>query len=145
MKMIINIFEETFDPWDIRLPPLHVDERMSGKIVQAGWAIWYCFGRDERGEFMDYYASHRMTDDRHVRIYEDGTVANLPALSSFGRYSADPQENERLQAEEREQRLGIEKMLEAKGFGLAGDEPGGVAMNRLLRSGRYDANATEGS
>lgn len=62
------------------MPPEHVRERKRGKIVEAGWAIWYLFGEDERGEYLDYYASHRMTNDRHLRIREDGAEEYLPTV-----------------------------------------------------------------
>jgi hypothetical protein len=39
------------------------------RVKSSGlWAIWYLFGEDERDEHLDYYASHRMTDDQHARV-----------------------------------------------------------------------------
>jgi hypothetical protein len=69
MTNIESKFNDSFAHWEIRLPSDAVEHRKRGKIVQAGWAIWYLFGFDEKGEYLDYYASHRMTNDRHVRIY----------------------------------------------------------------------------
>jgi hypothetical protein len=72
------------------LPPDHIEERRQGKLVAAGWAIWYLFGEDELGEYLDYYASHRMTNDRHIRIREDGTEECLPTVSTMRIISQDP-------------------------------------------------------
>lgn len=83
MRHIEGRFAEHFAPWDIVLPKEHVQKRRRGKIVVAGWAIWYLFGSDERGEYLDYYAAHRMTSDEHVRIYESGEIESLPAISTM--------------------------------------------------------------
>src|SRR5262249_43812462 len=42
-------FAESFAMWDICLPEEDVVNRRRGKIVKAGWAIWYLFGSDEQG------------------------------------------------------------------------------------------------
>jgi hypothetical protein len=132
MKEIAARFNDAFSHWDIRLPKDAVERRQRGKIVKAGWAIWYMFGSDERGEFLDYYASHRMTNDRHVRIYADGSTEALPAVSGLRLCSEDPEEDARLEAEFYADNKRIAEMLEEKGFGIDGDEPGGVQINRAL-------------
>jgi hypothetical protein len=71
-----------------------------------------------------------MTDDRHVRIYEDGTEESLPAITTFRVVSGDRREDEY-----REHNRRVGRMLEEKGFGIEGDEPGSVWMNRYLRMG----------
>lgn len=83
MREIERCFNNDFVSWGIILPPEHVRERKRGKIVEAGWAIWYLFGSDGRGEHLDYYVSHRMTNDRHLRIREDGTEEYLPIVSTM--------------------------------------------------------------
>ena len=133
MKKIETQFNGSFAKWEIRLPPEGLQRRERGKIVQAGWAIWYLFGSDEHGEYLDYYASHRMTDDCHERIYSDGRVESLPAIDAFVLSSSDPEEAARLKAESRARNREISELLAEKGFGLAGDEPGGVQINRSLR------------
>jgi hypothetical protein len=82
MKSIADGFARRFAYWKITLPQADIDGKRSGHISQAGWLIQYCFGNDETGEYMDYYAAHRMTDDSHVRIYDDGKEKSLPALNS---------------------------------------------------------------
>ena len=138
MRRIETRFRLAFARWGIALPPEHVRERRRGKIVASGWAIWYLFGEDERGEYLDYYASHRMTDDRHVRIRESGDSESLPAISAFRIVAPDPEENARLEAEYLERNRRVERVLEEKGFGIAGDEPGSVRMNRYLRRGEEE-------
>lgn len=138
LSTIETAFAKDFSHWGITLPPENVRERRRGKIVAAGWAIWYLFGHDERGEYLDYYASHRMTNDRHVRIYESGQVESLPAINSMRLASSDPEEDARLEAEHREEQCKVARILEEKGFGMEGDEPGGVQINRYLALGGDD-------
>ncbi len=103
--------------------------------MASGWAIWYLFGEDKRGEYLDYYASHRMTDDRHVRIWEDGGTESLPTLGTFRIASQDPEEDTRLKAEYLENNRRVGRMLKEKGFGVVGDEPLSVQVTRQLRLG----------
>jgi hypothetical protein len=84
-----------------------------------------------------------MTDDRHVRIREDGETERLPAISTFLVRSPDPTEDARLQAEYREHNRRVGRMLEEKGFGIEGDEPGSVRWNRYLRMGIKGAQGRE--
>ena len=132
MKNIEAAFNNSFSHWEIRLPPDAVARRQAGKIIQAGWAIWYLFGSDERGDYLDYYASHRMTNDRHVRIYADGVREGLPTIQDFQLCSQDPEEDARLEREYFARNQEVARMLEEKGFGLTGNEPGGVQINRHL-------------
>ncbi len=133
MNEVENRFNSTFSNWGIRLPPEDIANRSRGKIVEAGWAIWYLFGSDENGEYLDYYASHRMTEDSHVRIYVDGHEEYLPEIVGMRLASEDPEEDARLEAEYYAENQRVARMLEAKGFGAEGDEPGGVQMNRFLQ------------
>jgi hypothetical protein len=125
-------FNAEFAHWSIRIPPEDIAQRRRGRILHAGWAIWYLFGSDEMGEYLDYYASHRMTDDRHVRIGACGRCEALPTIHGFRRSSEDPTEDARLAAEYYAENQRVAKLLEAKGFGMRGDEPGGVQINRFL-------------
>lgn len=77
-------FDSEFSHWEISLPAEALATRSRGKIVKSGWAIWYLFESDDKGEYLA--------------------------------------ENQR-----------VAEMLQAKGFGIEGDEPGGVQMNRALR------------
>jgi len=125
-------FSQTFATWGICLPLQDVAARRLGKIVKAGWNIWYLFAFDETGDYLDYYASHRMTDDEHVRIRYDRQVENLPTISSVRICSDDPEEDKKLEAAYLAENRRIVRLPEEKGFGLSGNEPGGVQINRFL-------------
>jgi len=77
LRTIAQIFNSHFSSWKIFFPANDLRERKAGGIGGGGWSISYKFGSDERGEFLDYSAFHRMTNDRDVRIYGDGTVAGI--------------------------------------------------------------------
>jgi hypothetical protein len=106
----------------------------AGHLVQEGWAIWFRFGSDEDGEYLDYYAAHRMTNDRHVRLRDSGTEEDLPALSTIRLVSTDPAEDARLLGEHLAENRRTEQLLSEKGFVLTGAEPFPVAENRYLAS-----------
>ncbi len=136
MHRIEARFRESFSYWRIELPREDVENRRRGKIVEAGWTIWYLFGSDDSGEYLDYYSSHRMTNDSHVRIHEDGRVESLESLDGMRRTSADPDENARLENEFWEHNERVSRLLEEKGFGLQGDEHGSAIVNRGLLQSR---------
>jgi hypothetical protein len=138
MDQIEAQFNAAFRHWKIVLPSEDIENRRQGEIIQDGWMIKYLFGSDEKGEYLDYYAAHRMTDDRHIRIYADGTNENLPVFSPFMQHSYDPAERARFEAEYYAENKRINAMLEAKGFGMRGNEPGGVLMNWLLKTEKLD-------
>ena len=142
---IVN-FNKSFEVWDIELSKEAVENRQLGKIVKSGWTIWYLFGTDEAGEYLDYYASHRMTNDRHVRLYADGGSKGLDSYWSMRRISDDPEEDKRLESEFWEHNERVSQQLEAKGFGLKGDEHPSTIINRALISSReLHQKVTEGS
>lgn len=116
MKLIADIFNECFSHWDIILPEENIKNRENGYIQKAGWLIQYCFGKDETGEYLDYYATHRMTTDSHMRIYADGREKSLPVLSTIHGTSEDPKEAKRLEDEFYKRNQEIAEMLAEKGF-----------------------------
>ena len=96
MNAIERTFARTFDNWGMSLPPDATALRRPGKIVQAGWIIRYVFGEDH----LDYYAVHRMTNPRHVRIHSDGRRESLEAPSEM--YATPRGADERAQQKARE-------------------------------------------
>lgn len=128
-------FRELFSNWELTLPAEDVAQRRRGRIIEKGWTVWYLFGRDERGEYLDYYASHRMTDDTHERIYADGTVEALESLQGMRLSSQDPVEDKRLADAYYAKNARIGELLREKGFGLYGDEPLAISLGRTLRTG----------
>ena len=98
------------------MPPDDVANRRRGKILKAGWDILYLFGSNEKGEYLDLYAAHRMTNDQHLRIYANGQEESLPAFEDGRRGSDDPAEDARLKAEFDANRQRIADLLNDKGF-----------------------------
>lgn len=144
MRRIEEHFRQRFQVWRIELPREAVDSRQRGKILEAGWTIWYQFGSDEDGEYLDYYSSHRMTNDSHVRIHEDGRVESLESLWELRPTSKDPDENARLENEFWEHNERVSSLLEAKGFGLQGDElPSAIVRRGYLESRESNRRLSE--
>ena len=136
MKEAALLFAERFSHWGIEIPEEHVVSRRAGHFSEAGWLIQYCFGKDESGEYLDYYAAHRMTDDRHERIYADGRTKDLPALSTFRLCSPDPVEDARLKRKYDESNRRVTEMLVEKGFDL-------FTINMSLHAGLGDEDPTD--
>lgn len=109
-------FAEAFASWGIGLPEEDVVSRRRGSIAVAGWSISYLFGCNEKGEFLDYYSHHRMTNDSHIRLYADGSVEGLPAMQDMRLCSQDPVEDERLKAEYFDHNRQVAEVLREKGF-----------------------------
>ena len=105
----------TFRTLEITLPE---EDLRKAKWIhpEAGWLIQYCFGKDDNGEYLDYYAAHRMTEDCHVRIYQDGQVEQLPALYGIRIVKKDPEEDKRLEEEYYRHNREVTRMLARKGF-----------------------------
>ena len=139
MHEIESRFNAAFANWSIRLPPSDLAARRRGKINQAGWAIWYLFGSDDDGEYLDYYSSHRMTNDSHIRIHADGREEGLPVLFGMRMASPDPVEDARLEEAYRAECLRVDRLLRDKGFGIEGDEPPSVQIIRAQIVGQSDS------
>lgn len=96
MTNIEEIFAEYFAHWGIKLPPDAIAMKQPGTIHKAGWTIRYVFYED----CLDYYATHRMTNERHVRIHADGHSESLDSRREFVVYPKDADEEARLKAKE---------------------------------------------
>ncbi len=96
MDRAVEAFENDFARWDLHLPPDAVEARRAGHVQHAGWSVLFNFGRDGRGEYLDYYASPRNVtddppgDDWHVRLYESGERISLPTVLEAYMYGRDP-------------------------------------------------------
>ena len=115
--MIKSTFDTYFARWSIVLPDESITARSRGELRQSGWIITYLFGRAGEREYLDFYASHRMTNDRHLRIYGDGEVVQLEAIQDMYGWKPDA-----LGAQEEAERAYVEhnrrvaKQLRDKGF-----------------------------
>jgi len=110
-------FAEMFESWDITLPGGAVAARDNGSLLKDGWSIRYIFGEREGESFLEYYATHHMTNDRHGRIYDSGRHEGLEALKDFIVY--DPRKS--ISKEEVEKEVFTTNrriMKDLKGLGL---------------------------
>ena len=115
---IATTFAQYFQNWNIQLPAEDIKSRRSGRILQQGWVIEYLFGSAENLEYLDFYAAHRMTNDRHVRIFADGRIEGLEAMQDSYGYPADADEATQRKAEEEfyAYNRAVFARLKAKGF-----------------------------
>ena len=129
MAKLKNVFEYEFKNWNIVLPKENIEKRKQGFIQQSGWLIQFCFGSENGREYMDYYSHNRMTDDDHMRIYEDGEKKDL--INFKIGYLIDKDNPEQTKINENEyyeyNRLVSEELLK-KGFGK-------FTMNMALKAG----------
>ncbi len=79
MVRLAATFRKQFSHWGISLPEQDAQNRSPGVIHQAGWTIRYHFGVEDGRQYLEYFAGHRMTNDRLVRICEDGSSETLDA------------------------------------------------------------------
>ncbi|MFN0020338.1 MAG: hypothetical protein ACKVP0_18930 [Pirellulaceae bacterium] len=115
--LIAECFNDDFATWKIRLPKNHVKASKAGRISKRGWSIQYLFSPEDCDQpYLDYYASHRMTNDRHVRVFADGKKEYLPVLDDFRFCSDNPKEDAALQKEHQQRTQGVLKVLQEKGF-----------------------------
>lgn len=83
MSKIKATFDQHFQRWQIQLPPEDVENQRSGSIRQQDWLINYRFGREANRHFLEYFASHRMTNDTLNRIWDDGTAELIGYCQEF--------------------------------------------------------------
>ena len=138
LEQLRQRFNRTFANWRIELPADALSPGVVRLIAQRGWSIWTRLDIDlENGrERLDYYAMHRMTSDRHVRLYADGEEENLPAIA--GGY-VTPQDATVAEQEEARDRYfahnqEVEKLLEEKGFVMTDQAHGSAVLNRYLQT-----------
>lgn len=137
-ELLRKRFNREFSEWGIEHP---LDAMSPGRVwlvVQRGWTIWTRFDIDpEDGRArLDYYAMHRMTDDRHVRLYADGEEEELPAMAeSFG-YPEDATraEREAARAKVLAENRAVEKLLEEKGFVMTDQAHPSAQVSRYFRT-----------
>ena len=72
MNLIKQRFDDKFRPWQIELPSDDQAADLRGAIQSNGWIIRYHAGYEGGRGYLEYFASHRMTNDTLNRIYEDG-------------------------------------------------------------------------
>ena len=131
-------FNRDFAHWEIELPVDAMSPGVVWLILQRGWTIWTRFdiGAEDGRERLDYYAMHRMTNDRHVRWYADGEEEGLPAMAEgyVIPQGATEAEREALRTKYFEDNQAVEKLLEEKGFVMTDQAHGSACVNRYLQT-----------
>lgn len=83
-RRIADTFNAYFDRFDIRITPGDVVVGILRTIRQEGWAISYRVDPDPAGlPTLEFYATHRRTNDRHVAIAADGSLDHLDAIKEY--------------------------------------------------------------
>ena len=87
-------------------------------------------------EHLDYSAMHRMTNDRHVRLYADGDEEDLPAMQEgyVVPQGATVAEQEAARDKYYSSNQAVEKLLEEKGFVMTDQAHGSARVNRYLQT-----------
>ena len=119
MHVMAREFAKYFAHWKIELPNDDVEERRRGTLHAEGWTIQYLFGADAQGEYLDFYATHRMTNERHQRIYASGQIEDLPTMQEFMIFppNVSQADKERIEREYYAHNRIIGTLLREKGFG----------------------------
>ena len=121
--------ETAMDLWQ---DAYHYWDRPSLLLTILPQALFFLF---YRREYLDYYASHRMTDDSHVRLYETGRRQHLASLASFYKTSSDPMEAKHLEAAYLRKNRRIARSLAAKKLDK-------FSLNMLLHAGLVGKSTT---
>ena len=131
-------FNRIFACWKIELPVDAMSLGVIWHIVQEGWTIWMRFdiSADDGRERLDYYAMHRMTNDRHVRLYADGKEEGLPAMAEGYVIPQGATETEWQEARDKHFAYNqtMEKLLDEKGFVMTDQAHGSARINRYLQT-----------
>lgn len=138
-ERVAEAFNAYFANFDISIRPEDVAVGSGRTIGERGWRIAYRGDPDDAGlPSMEFYATHRMTNDRHERIWADGHVEHLDAIHEV--YGWDPKVPASKQAA-KEQYLkhnqAVARQLRERGLYPDGD------INAFLRTG--GAELDEGS
>lgn len=86
VRRIAEVFNDYFVNFDIRISPEDVvaGSRRTIRDSASGWAITYRVDRDATGAVnLEFYATNRWTNDRHVLITGDGQCEHLDAISEI--------------------------------------------------------------
>jgi hypothetical protein len=76
-------FAEDYRRRGVPVSPEALAERDAGHLFERGWHIGFVWGQEEGREFREVLAQHRMTNDRHYRVWASGEIDHLEAPSEF--------------------------------------------------------------
>jgi hypothetical protein len=130
-ELIAETFNRHFAAFDIRIQPGDVIAGRRREILAQGWRIAFRVDPDDAGSpSLEFYAAHRMTSDRHMRIRADGHEDELDAIWESYAYDAKVPGSQDAAREKylRHNRMVAEQLVEA-GLYPDGD------INAYLRTG----------
>lgn len=135
-EQLRQAFNDGFKKWQIELPPDAMAPGAVWLIVSAGWTVWTVFGNEDGREYLDYYAMHRMTNDRHVRLYANGKSDGLPAIEGMCviPQGTTREEEAELRARHFKRNQEVQRMLDEKGFVMTDQAHPSAIVNRMLQT-----------
>jgi hypothetical protein len=83
LQVIKHTFDRRFAAWGIELPPGLTLDQPPASIFKNGWIINYRLVTEAGGEVLEFFASHRMTNDTLNRIYSDGREELVGSCQQF--------------------------------------------------------------
>lgn len=130
-QRIAEAFNGHFANFDIRIESGDVRVGFRREILAHGWRIAFRVDPDDTGSpSLEFYATHRMTSDTHVRIWADGHEDELDAIYEAYGFDRKVPGSEKAA---REKYLTHNRMV-AEELREAGLYPGGD-VNAYLRTG----------
>ena len=134
-RRVADAFNARFDHWEsIRIAAEDVVIGNHRVLGGQGWHVRFRVDPDDGGHpSLQLYATHRMTNDSHVRIRSDGHVEDLDAIWEAYAYDAKvPGDRERAHDEYLRHNRAVADELRARGLYPDGD------LNAFLRTGGMD-------
>jgi hypothetical protein len=130
-ERIADAFNAHFANFDISVTPEEVVVGARRRIGERGWLITYRVDADDAGfPSLELYATHRMTNDTHLRIWADGHLEHLDAIEEL--YAYDPKvpgSEDAARTRYFEHNRSVERRLRERGLYPEGD------INAFLRTG----------
>lgn len=118
----VDTFNRYFEPWGVHLPAPAADRRKDGTLSGHGWSVrWrWC---DPPGS-LEFYARHRMTNERWAIVAPDGTLTYKELWDDIG--FSDSAANAARDAAVKDSDMAPRGLTEAEQstFGESWDDPG---------------------
>jgi hypothetical protein len=135
-ERVAEAFNGYFADSGIRIAPEEARVGTHLRIGGRGWRIAYRVDPDDGGfPSLEFYATNRMTDDRHVRIRADGSLEKLEAIyESYAFDSKVPGSEEAARERYIRHNQAVARELRERGLYPEGD------INAYIRSGGTDVD-----
>lgn len=139
-EAIAEAFNSYFANFSVRIDAGDVVNGALRRIAADGWLVTFRVDPEDAGmPSLELYATHRMTDDRHVRIWSDGHVEGLDAIREAYSYRPEvPGAEEAARAEYLHHNRAVAAELRGRALYPEGD------INAYLRTRGHDKDEEEG-